>query len=274
MPPRSNLRALLQTAEAGRQVLPWQQVEQLVAAAAPAHVPWYAPLIAPAARPLRFAAVTLTLLVCCIGVLAAVPAQSDQVGTLVLSRLPSGWEVGSPAFTEAKLAAQQHFDQLGVPQGELYVMVGDRRGHGQLAFALLGAGRTQAKEFYEDLSAAYPALAAFQVDYQPIDSGRYGSMLNELLVKLSSTSQVAQHNDVELRAAVLRALKHSGLSDIDVTVKRNADGSVVIDVEATLEITVDGHSPEEMEAQGLSEDLLGPQLYQQLLKELELPSQK
>jgi len=49
---------------------------------------------------------------------------------------------------------------------------------------------------------------------------------------------------------------------------------VTVEIEATLRISVSGHSPEELEAQGLSEDLLGPQLYQQLLKELELPDQK
>jgi len=274
MPPRSSLRDLLHAAETGRPVLPWQQVEQLVATAPPVRVPWYAPLVTPAARPLRFAAATLTLLVCCVAVLAAVPAQSDQVGTLVLSRLPSGWEVGSPAFEEAKLAAQQQFSQLAVPQGELVTLVSDRHGQQVLTFALLGAGRAQAREFYTDFSTAYPALAAYQADFEPIDSGRYGSALNELLVRITTAGGSARQSDSELTAAVLRAMRDSGLTDIGVTIKRNADGSVTVEIEATLRISVSGHSPEELEAQGLSEDLLGPQLYQQLLKELELPDQK
>lgn len=271
--PHSRLGELLQAAENSAEVLPWCEVERLVATAQPVRQPWFTALSAPA-RPLRFATSMLALVVCSTIVLAALPAQSDQVGTLVVSKLPSGWQVGSPAYEEVKLDAQRSFSQLSIPQGELYLMIGARSGRDQLAFAMLGADQAQAQAYYAQLCQAYPALAAYSADYEPIDSGRYGSLLNELLVKLGNAGQASAPDDAELKAAVLKTLKGSGLSEIDVAVKRAADGSVLIEVEATLQISVNGHTREEMEAQGLSEELLGSEAYRQLLSELGLPAQR
>ena len=67
---------------AGPEILPWSRLEQLVAAAPPARVPWYGFMTTPA-RSARFAMGTAATLVLGTGLLAVVPAEADNVGTIV-----------------------------------------------------------------------------------------------------------------------------------------------------------------------------------------------
>jgi hypothetical protein len=268
------LGALLAMAYPDSDVLPWQRIVDLVEAAPPVRRIWYDALLGAPLRPLRYASLAVCLIAGTVGTLAALPAQSDQVGTLLLTKLPSAWQADGTIFEEVQQAAQGQFNQLGLPESELYVMVTARDGRDELTFAMLGADTAAAERFYSQFSTDYPALAAFKPEYKTINSGRVGSRLNELLLQLTTSGELNRGDDNALRSAVLKALGDSELQVDAVRIDRQADGRVVINVEASIEISVDGHSREEMEAQGLTEELLGSESYQQLLSELALPHQK
>jgi hypothetical protein len=71
---------------------------------------------------------------------------------------------------------------------------------------------------------------------------------------------------------VLRSLAAAGFGVEDVRIDRRADGKIVIEVEASLQVTVEmGRTQEELEAAGLSEELVGEENFQRLLTELAAP---
>ena len=133
----SALGDLLRSSGEPRELISWTKVEFLVASAPPAKTAWWAGLAPDDVRPLRLPWRSARARAG-VGTLAMLPAQSDQVGTLVLSSLPSAWQVGGSAFEEVTDAAMQRFTALNVAQGELFVMTGARSGRDELAFAMLG----------------------------------------------------------------------------------------------------------------------------------------
>jgi hypothetical protein len=267
----SALGDLLRSSAQPRELISRTKLEYLVASAPPAKAAWWAGLAVTTVRPLRYAVALSLVLGLCVGTLAVMPAQSDQVGTIVLSSLPAAWQVGGSAFEEVRSAADQRFQALGVPQGALYVWTAARQGRDELAFIMLGVEPGVARQFYEGLSRDYPALGPFKADYQPINSGQYGSKLNELLVQLAGQGQRDRLSDTELKKRALLTCGAAGLTDVEATVKHLPDGKIVIEVEATLQLNMDGHSREDLEAAGLDEALLGTETYQRLLNELALP---
>jgi len=269
------LAAILRLLEPPGDVLPWSQVERIIADAPPVRVGWADRLglgaFATAGwRQLRYAVAVLLLLGVGTGVLAIIPAQSDQVGTLVLTRLPVAWVVGGAAFGEVEREAQSRFAALAIPQSSLYVKVGPRDGLDELGFALVGADRAQAERLFGVLAEDYPALAAFPAEYVPIDSGRFGSRLNELFVTLLHRSEAGPLDQDALKLHVLKALRSAGFRDIRITVRRAADGTTVVDVDARMSFSVKGRTQEDLQAAGVDEKLLGSEAYEQLLGELGL----
>jgi hypothetical protein len=265
------LGRLLSALQPAREVLPWRAVERLVAEAPAAPASWWAGLAYAGGRQLRYATALVLLLGLGTGVLAVLPAHSDQVGTVILTQLPGVWPVGSPAFREVEQAAQAQFAALAVPQSDLYVEVGPGRGRQQLAFALLGVNRERAAGFYSVLKAKYPALAAFPVEYLAIDTDRVGSLLHELALRAVRPALLRPLSQDELRLQLLRALKGCGFEDIKISVRRGADGTTYIEVDARMKFAVVGRTQEELDAAGLNEQLLGPEAYRQVLDNLARP---
>jgi len=270
-----DLAATLRMLEPPAGLLSWSEVERIVADAPPVRVSWADRLglgaFATAGwRQLRYAVAVLLLLGVGTGVLAIVPAQSDQVGTLVLTRLPVAWQVGGVAFSEVEREAQSRFAALGIPQSSLYLKVGPRDGLDDLGFALVGVDKAQAERFFGVLAKEYPALAAFPAEYVPIDSGRFGSRLNELFVTLLHRSEAGPLDKDALKLHVLKALREAGFRDIRITVRLAPDGTTVVDVDARMSFSVKGRTQEDLQAAGVDEKLLGPEAYEQLLGELGL----
>lgn len=267
--PDPALRELLSVVDGPAEPLLWSTVERLVASAPPVRVPWWSPVVGRATLRLRYVAATLLVLLMGSGVLAVLPAQSDAVGTLALTKLPSAWQVGGAAFDEVKQAAQAEFAALKLPQAELFTVVGERAGRDELAFAMLGADRRSAERFLAVMRTRYPALAAFDAEFTLIDTNRFGSRLNELMFQLTH-GRLASMDDAALKSFVLSALSTSGFGDVEnVTITRRPDGKIVIEVDASLSVAVEqGRTQEELAAAGLSEGLLGEENFQRLLGEL------
>lgn len=268
--PEPALRELLSVVDGPAELLPWSTVERLVASAPPVRVPWWSPVVGRATLRLRYVAATLLVLLMGSGVLAVLPAQSDAVGTLALTKLPSAWQIGGAAFDEVKQAAQAEFAVLELPQAELFTVVGERAGRDELAFAMLGADRRAAERFLTVMRTRYPALAAFDAEFTLIDTNRFGSRLNELMFQLTHSGRLGNLDDAALQSFVLSALSASGFGDVEnVTITRRPDGKIVIEVDASLSIAVEqGRTQEELAAAGLSEGLLGEETFQRLLGEL------
>jgi len=268
-----DLGRLLAAAERTEGMAPWSAVEQLVADAPPRRASWWESLVNSGTRQLRYAVGTAMMLILGTGVLAVMPAQSDQVGTLVLTKLPSAWDVDGDAYAEVKSVAQQRFTDLGIPQGDLFMVVGERSGRDELAFAMIGVDAAKAQSFFDGLSSSYPALDAFDADYVAINSDRFQNRLNEILYRVSHRGGLGDLDDNNLRAFVIKALNNSGFADVrNVSIERTPDGRIIIKVEATLDIAVEsGRLQEDLEAAGLSRELLGNEAFQQLLNELDTP---
>jgi hypothetical protein len=272
MRPHPELGRLLDLLDSTAEPLPWSDVQRVVAQAPPVRAPWWTIHVYHGARRLRYAMAALALLVFGTGVLAVMPAHSDQVGTLVLTKLPSAWSTGDQVFNEAKDTASRLFNELGVPQSNLSIIIGERAGRDELAFVLMGVDRTAAQGFMNSLCDASPALAAFTAEYSTIDCGRFGSRLNELAYSVSHGGALERLSDEELTAHVLRSLSQAGFGVEKVSIKRQDDGKIIIEVDASLKVTVEmGRTQEDLEAAGLSSELVGEDNFQRLLDEVANP---
>lgn len=270
--PHPGLGRLLESLDSAGEPLPWPAVERIVAQAPPVAAPWWSLRLYQGARQVRYALAALALIVFGTGVLAVMPAHSDQVGTLVLTKLPSTWTTDGPVFTEAKQTASQLFGNLAVPQSNLSIIIGERDGRDELAFVLMGIDRPAAKGFMESLYEASPALAAFNAEYTTIDSGRFGSRLNELAYSISHGGSLERLSNEDLTAHILQSLSQAGLRVESVKIDRQPDGKIIIEVDASLKVTVEmGRTQEDLEAAGLSKELVGEDNFQQLLNEVATP---
>jgi hypothetical protein len=266
-PPRdSGLRSVLYTLEPQQEVMSFSRAIDLIESAPPVRETWLSRLSAHP-QPVRWAAAPLVLLIS-LGVLWAIPAQSEYVGTVVLTDLPSNWQAGGPELTEVNTAARGEFEKLDIPQAEYYMLAGERAGRDSLTFVLIGADQQQAEALVSKLCGEFPALAAFPADYTPVDSQRYGrSKLSELYVRLTQAGAAPADAD-QLRAHVLQAVQDAGLTDIDIQIHRTPEGRVVIEVDAAMSIAVEGRTQEELAAAGITPAVLGDSAYQELLKQL------
>jgi len=272
MRPHPGLGRLLDLLDSAAEPLPWSAVAQIVSQAPQAKAPWWMLHANQGVRQFRYALATLALVILGTGVLAIMPAHSDQVGTLVLTKLPSSWAAEGQVFTEAKETASRLFAGLAVPQSDLSIIIGERAGRDELAFVLMGIDQEAARGFLESLYDASPALAAFGAEYTVIDSGRFGNRLNELAYSVSHGGALERLSDEELTAHILRSLSQAGFGVENVKIERRDDGKIIIEVDASLKVTVEmGRTQEDLEAAGLSEALVGEENFQRLLSEVATP---
>lgn len=264
---------LLLSVDKSAELMPWSAVEQMIAQAPPVRMSMWSRLLATGNHQLRWASAAAASLMVATGLLAVMPAHSDQVGTLVLTSMPSAWDAGSAAFNEVKTEAERRFDLIAAPQSDLFMVVGERDGRDELALAMLGVDDGDAGEFFSDLCLQYPALDAFDAEFVSIDTDRFGSRLNELLYRISHAGGLETMDDATLKTETIKALANSGFSDVrNVEIQRLPDGRIIIKVEASLDVAVErGHMQEELEAAGLSPELLGEDNFQRLLDELAVP---
>jgi hypothetical protein len=262
----ARLGMLLRSAEPNPELLSWRQVEQLVAAAPPARVPWYTQLLhAPA--PLRYAMAPLLLAAASAGTLWVMPAQSEQVGTMVVTTLPSSWKANDAAQLEVQAAAQQEFDAQGIDHANLRLLTVEREGRDQLVFVMLEARQDQAERIVTRLDSKFPALAAFTPEYVDIPASPAANRLSQLVEQAQRAA--GKHQDAnEVARQMLKALHSAGLDDVDVEFKPQPDGSLVVEIAATFSMTLHGHTQEELTAAGLDATTLGEARYQRLQEQL------
>lgn len=250
--------------------LPWNKVELLIASAPPVEVSWYARFLYGGARPLRYALAGMTLLALGTGTLAVIPAHSDYAGTVVLTDLPSAWQAGSAEVADFEQGAQALFAKSAPQQAELIVLdVQQPGGAPSLALSMLHVQPAEAQALFGKLADNYPALSAYEPRYVPVGAWEPRSLLSQAFMRLSQSGELTRLSDNELRVEVLSLLKSVGLEPLSIEVKRQADGSVVIEIDAAMQIAVEGRTQEELNAAGLSRDALGEQAYGKLLTELE-----
>jgi hypothetical protein len=136
----------------------------------------------------------------------------------------------------------------------------------------MGIDKPAAEQYMQSLYEASPALAAFGAELSPIDSGRFGSRLNELAYSVSHGGSLEQLTDDELTAHVLHSLADAGFGVDSLSISRRADGTIIIEVDASLTVTVEmGRTQEELEATGLRPELVGEENFQRLLSEVATP---
>lgn len=261
------IASMLGALEPAGDVLGWDNVKRLVKSAPPARVPWYAAFTF-AARPMRLAAAPLMVLLL-VGVLWMMPAQSHQVGTMVLTKLPTAWDYGSPEFKELSTYAREDFNTLKVPQGELYIKTGTTSGRPQLAFVLMGADEQQTRDYFAKLKEKFPKVAAFKEDYVDVGTRQYGNLLEQVAGTLAGRPGINKLSDEELKLVALKSMSDAGFDNVDISVTRKDDGTIVIEMDAVMRFAVQGHTQEELESAGFNEQLLGHDLYQELLGQLE-----
>jgi len=259
--------SMLGALEPAGDVLGWDKARRLVLSAPSARVPWYG-AFSFAARPVRLAVAPLLVLLM-IGVLWMMPAQSQQVGTMVLTKLPSAWDYGSPEFKEIETYARNSFAERAIPQGELFIKIGTTGGRPQLAFVLLGADEQQARDYFAALKGKFPAVAAFVENYIDVGASQYDNLLEQIAGKLAGHPDIHKLSDEELKLVALKAMSDAGFDKVDISVTRNDDGTIVIEMDAVMRFAVQGHTQEELEAAGFNEQLLGHDLYQALLGQLD-----
>jgi hypothetical protein len=260
------LGALLRETGPAPELLSWRQIEQLVANAPAPAVPWYTRLLQSPA-PLRYALAPLVVAAIGTVTLWVLPAQSEQVGTMVVTTMPSAWSTDSAALAEVQHSAQREFGTLGIGQGSLSMLSADRDGRKQLVFTMSEAHQPQAAQVITKLEAQYPALAAYTPKYIDLTADSAANRLAQLVDQVKRGAGTKQ-NQTELGRKVLQALSGEGLQDVDIQVRPQADGSLEVDIAATFSTTVKGHTQEELKAAGLDAATLGQKSYQQLLEQV------
>jgi hypothetical protein len=276
--PDHQLGRLLSAAYPEREILAWDKVEALVA-----NAPGLRPTFSnrwqhwlstgPAAQRQTFkpalALFSLLLVMAC-GALYATPAMSYRVGTIVTTKKPASWNASGVELKEIREAAQAKFADRAVADSELYLMVLPRSGRDDLAFTMLGVSEAEAREFFSEFSSAYPALGAFEAEYTSVESEDYPNLLYQAVSSLTQRRASEQRDPAKLRTEMLSSLREQGFENINVDVTTKSDGTVLISIDATMEIEVSGHSQEELEAVGISPELVGGEAYTELVSELGL----
>lgn len=273
----SALRSLLLSAEpAGdgvNAVLTWDRVISLVDAAPPAKAGWLDLLLARTSRPARFAAAALGLAVVGSATLAVMPAQSDQIGTVVLSRVPNTWQAGGAELREVEAAAEQRFAALNPgSQADMYVLplkAAAGESHPGLAFAFINVDSEVAHSVFSGLAQQYPGLETEPAQYSDIKSEVFSSRLQEVLADLRDPQRYRGLGEAQIRSQVVRELHAQGLSPDSISVERTAEGGLRISISASMDIDLNsGHAQEALNRIGLDRDLLGEQAYEQLQQAL------
>lgn len=261
------LGAMLSAANPVPELLSWRQIEQLVYDAPPARIPWYSRLLhAPA--PLRYAMAPLLLAVVSAGTLWVMPAQSEQVGTMVLTALPAAWRTDDGAQLEVQKAAQDEFSALGIDPSNFQMITGERADKSQqLVLIMLEARQEQAQRIVSHLDAKYPALAAYTPEYVDIPGSPVANRLTQIVQRVRRGAK-AQQSQTEVGREMLRALKSAGLNDVDIKVTPQPDGSLVVEIAASFSMKLQGHTQEELAAAGLDANTLGAARYQRLIEDL------
>jgi hypothetical protein len=263
------LAALLTSAAPETDLLSWQAVHAIVRSAPPVHSAWYERFLYGGARQLRYGLASVLAFGFGTGLLAMLPAQSDLAGTLVVTDMPSAWTTGSVEMQQFEAGARESFAALKLPQAELYVLDVARSGQRpELALAMLNVPDSDARAFHTQLAARYPALTAFPAQFEAIDTDIAGSRLNELFLKLTNPDALTGAGDDEIRGRVLSALGQMGLVPTRVETRRLPDGTIVVEIDAQMSISVGDQSTDKLESIGLSRETLGDAAYTRLLMEL------
>lgn len=264
------LGALLSELDPQQELTSWSRVEELVAQAPPVRVSlWQHLTQGRPQRVLRHSVAMLIVLLIGTGVLAVMPAHSDYVGTLALTQLPSGWEPGSATFEQVKHDARAQFNAMGIPQSEMFMVVGERAGRDELAFALVGLNTEQAQEYLDGLAGVYPALAPYPATLEDITRQQFENRLAQVAYHVGLSSKEVRSNDTQLGRTILTALDNSGFGDVaNVEIRREADGRIIIEIETELEVPVRGISQEDLVESGMSRELLGEANFNDLLSEI------
>ena len=262
-----HLGALLSESLPAPDLLSWRQIQDIVAAAPPIQVPWYSRLFNSPA-PLRYAMAPLLVAAIGTGALWVMPAQSEQVGTMVLTTMPSAWSNDSAALVEVQQSAQREFTALNIPQSSLTMMSAEREGQKQIVFTMTEAQRPQAQRVLAKLDAQYPALAAYTPKYIDLTADPAANRLAQLVEQVRRGAGSKQ-DQTQLARKVLQTLSGEGLQDVDIQVRPQADGSLEVEIAATFSLKLQGHSQEELEAAGLDARTLGQKRYQQLLEQVD-----
>lgn len=246
------LREAYSEAEA-RRVLPWRDALALIEAAPAVRPAWHQRLLGPAPRPLRYALAPLALLALGIASLAAIPAQSEVAGLVVLTDLPVAWQAGSAEFADFEHGARQSFREQAPQGAELYILETEdaQSGRPQLALSMLHLEEGAARALYGGLQQRYPALEAFTPQLLPVESAAQGNLLGQLVGQVLEPRKLARLDDAGLKLHVLKALREAGLKVNNIVVMRQADGSAVVDVDAEMQFTVGERRQEDLEAAGL-----------------------
>ncbi|MCC7477355.1 hypothetical protein IT575_02755 [bacterium] len=252
-------------------VLPWQRVLSLVEAAPPVKPHWSDLLFSRVSRQTRFALAAVALAVGSAAGLAVMPAQSDQIGTVVLARVPMAWEAGGAELAEVEAAAEASFSKLPhSEQADMYFLPlksSDGDAHPTLAIAFLNVDSAQAEQVFEGLAQRFPGLSTGVAEYHDIQSQVFENRLQELLSGLREPGRYRGLGEAQIRSEVLRQLHSAGLAPESISIERTADGGLKIEVSATMDINVaGGHLQEALGDIGLSPELLGSEAYEQLME--------
>jgi hypothetical protein len=252
------LAQLLREAEAP-EVLPWSRAVAIVESAPAARAPFFS--LPRLAQPMRLAGGFAAALVLATGTLAVIPAQADHVGTIISTQLPSAWTASSEQMAEFKREANRQFGELGLPGSQLYVLnVAEANGRPELAVVIQNVETSQARAFYAGLADKYPALdsESFEPRVEDIEGESPGSVLSTVVAGMLQPAQLRGLSEAEARVHVLKALSGMGLTPTEVRTSRRADGTLVIEIDAQMEVPVQGHM----------QDDLGP-MFEELLKAAE-----
>jgi len=266
--PHPTVRALLETTAPTREILPWSNVVDLVDNAPPRRVAWYQRFAVVSRRQLAYATMPAIVLML-IGVLWAMPAQSNYMGTIMTTGLPSAWTADSIEIYEIRTRSLELFDTVKPEYGEMIFKVTSGHDRPQLMLAMLGLDQQTATQLVASLETRYPALQAFSETYTDISSDQHLNRLDELFAglqqKLNGTSW---KNRDELKLHVLSYLRQAGFDNVQTNIVRGDDGRIFIEIDANFRVEVTGRTQEALNAAGLTEQALGSEAYRQLLSEL------
>jgi hypothetical protein len=263
------LADLLKSADTDPRLLSWSAAQAIVESAPPVQASWLRQWSAGSVRGLRYGLSSLLALGFGTGLLAMLPAHSDNVGTMIVTDLPSAWTAGSVQMEQFQAGARERFAALDLPQSELYVLdVAQSGERPELALALLNVDEPAARHYFDALADKYPAIEAYPAEYGAIDTELAGNRLNELFLQMTNPGALNGADENEIHGRVLGTLGRLGLTPLSVETERLADGTLVVEIDAEMSIAVEGASPAALESHNLSPDTLGDAAYQRLLTEL------
>lgn len=266
-------RDLLLSAEAPAsqldQILPWNKVLHLVDRAPAERVAWPDLVFGRVSRQARFALAAVAMAFVGAGSLAVMPAQSDQIGTVVLAKVPVAWQAGGPELAEVQAAAESRFSSLSLSdQADMYFLplkAAENETHPTLAIAFLNVEANQAEQLFDGLAEQYPGLRSGEPKFKDIQSQVFENRLQELLGGLREPGRFRGLGEAQIRSEVLRQLRGAGLSPDSINVQRTPEGGLRIEISASMDINVDsGHVQEALDQIGLSREILGDEAFEQL----------